>query len=97
MVSYPRAPLGARALRPLSTPTSIWVRADAAGCPLTVRKGCWPKPRMVARVQDRWRIDDEWWRARPVSRLYYVVVLDDDILLTLYHDLVVDAWFEQRG
>ncbi len=89
--------MGARALRPLSTPASIWVRVDAAGHPLAVKKGRWSKPREVVRVQDRWRIDDEWWHERPISRLYYTVVLDGDILLTIYHDLLTDAWLEQRG
>lgn len=97
MVSHPRASLGARAPRPLSTPIPIWVRADAMGRPLAVRKSRWPGFRSVARVQDCWRIDDEWWRDRPISRLYYTVVLDGDILLTLYHDLHSSAWFEQRG
>lgn len=97
MVSYPRASLGARALRPLNAPVPLWVRADAAGQPLAVRRGRWAGPRRVVRVQDRWRIDDEWWREHPISRLYYTVVLEDDTLLTLYHDLLADAWFEQRG
>ncbi len=97
MVSNPRASLGARALRPLSVPTSLWVRAGDAGQPLAVRKGRWPQPRAVVRIQDCWRVDDEWWRDRPISRLYYTVALDGDILLTLYHDLLAGAWFEQRG
>lgn len=97
MVPDTRAALGTHALRPLSTPTSLSVRVDAAGQPLAVKRGRWSSPRAVARVQDRWRIDDEWWRERPVSRLYYTVVLEGDLLLTLYHDLLTDAWFEQRG
>ena len=97
MVSNPRAPLGARALRPLSAPSALWVRASAAGYPIEVRKNRWPGPRAVARVQDRWRIDDEWWRERPISRLYFTVLLADDTLLTLYHDLIADTWWEQRG
>jgi len=51
----------------------------------------------VARVQDRWRIDDEWWRERPISRLYYTLLLDNGVPLTVYHDLVTDEWFEQSG
>jgi hypothetical protein len=56
----------------------------------------------VASVQDRWRLDDEWWRERPISRLYHALVLEDGTLLTVYHDLSHDeeegpAWFEQRG
>ena len=48
-------------------------------------------------IQDRWRIDDEWWRERPISRLYYSLLLEDESLVTLYHDLINDKWFEQRG
>jgi hypothetical protein len=51
----------------------------------------------VAHVQDQWRIDDEWWRERPIARLYYLLLLDDGTLLTIYHDLLADAWFAQRG
>jgi hypothetical protein len=51
----------------------------------------------VARVQDRWRIDDEWWRAHPISRLYHTVLLSDGSLLTIYHDLIADRWFLQRS
>ncbi len=97
MVSHPGAPLGAHSPRPLGTPKPIEVRADASGRPLAVRKGRWPGPRSVVCVQDCWRIDDEWWRERPISRLYFTVVLDDNILLTLYHDLHAGTWFEQRG
>jgi len=37
----------------------------------------------VAAVQDRWRIDDEWWRTRPVSRLYYSLLLEDGRTVTV--------------
>ncbi|MCL4368561.1 MAG: error-prone DNA polymerase [Actinobacteria bacterium] len=96
MVSHPRASLGARALQPLGAPVSLWVRADPAGHPLAVRKARWSEPRAVVRVQDRWRIDDEWWRDHPIARFYYTVLLDDGTLLTLYHDLIANTWFEQR-
>lgn len=77
-------------------PAPLSVRASAGGQPLAVRKQRWSQPRSVVRIQDCWRIDDEWWRESPISRLYYTVVLDGETLLTLYHDLVAGAWFEQR-
>ena len=64
---------------------------------MTVRRRDWPTPRTVSRVQDIWRIDDEWWRERPISRLYYLLLLDPDTLLTIFHDLVTDTWYEQRA
>jgi hypothetical protein len=63
---------------------------------VAVRKRGWPAPRAVRQLQDRWRIDDEWWRERPISRLYYTLLLDDGRLLTVYHDLLAETWFEQR-
>jgi hypothetical protein len=96
VVSHPRAPLGARNLRPVNAPLAIRVRADAGGYPLAVLRPGWAAPRAVARIQDRWRIDDEWWRAHPISRLYYVVLLADGRLLTLYRDRAADRWFTQK-
>ena len=51
----------------------------------------------MAAIQDRWRIDDEWWREHAIARLYYQLLLDDGSLLVVYHDLLHDAWFEQRA
>jgi len=50
----------------------------------------------VAAVQDRWRIDDEWWRERPVSRVYFSVLLEDGRRLTIYRDLVAGRWSQQN-
>lgn len=87
---------GARELRPLNAPIPIRVKVDADGRPIAVRRRGWRRPRAVAQVQDRWRIDDEWWRARPISRLYHALLLADGTLLTIYHDLLADVWLEQR-
>ena len=94
MVPHPRAPLGARDLRPLNAPAPIEVTTDARGEPRLVRRR--GREYAVARVQDRWRVDDEWWRERPIARLYYTLLLADATLLTLYHDLIGNTWHEQR-
>ena len=52
--------------------------------------------RDVASVQDRWRIDDEWWRETPLSRMYYQLRLEGDRVVTVYQDLVGGAWCVQR-
>ena len=96
MVAHSRAPLGARALRHLNEPTEIAVQVDADGTPLAVRRPGWRGPRPVARVQDRWRVDDEWWRERAIARLYHVLLLADGALLTVFRDLLADRWYEQR-
>ncbi len=54
------------------------------------------QPHTVERIDEVWRVVDEWWRTTPVARTYYRVSLDDDRLVTLFHDEIVDGWFLQR-
>ena len=49
---------------------------------------------VVKEVLETWRIDDEWWRKRPVSRLYFNLLLETG-QMTVYCDLVRSAWFSQ--
>jgi hypothetical protein len=84
-------------LRPLNAPMPLRVQFDEQGRVVSIWRQGRLTPRTIAAIQDRWRIDDEWWREHPVSRMYYEVVLDDGTLLTMYQDLVADQWFEQRG
>jgi hypothetical protein len=53
-------------------------------------------PHTVERIDEVWRVVDEWWRTKPVTRNYYRVSLDDGRLVTLFHDEIVDGWFLQR-
>ena len=57
-------------------------------------KGRWCK---ILEVLDTWRIEDEWWRKQPISRLYYRVVLEDGTMTGLFKDLVSGDWYSQRG
>jgi hypothetical protein len=40
----------------------------------------------VERVEEVWRIAEEWWRETPIGRTYYRVVIDGGRSLTLFHD-----------
>jgi hypothetical protein len=69
------------------------VEADGQGRPIAVylsgrRYG-------VEAVLEVWRIDDEWWRERPVSRLYFSLLLEDGQTVTLFRDLVSGRWAKQ--
>jgi hypothetical protein len=92
LVANPRAPLHADAVKPVNTPEPVRVDEDAAGLPAAVRM---PRRLRVAAIEDRWRIDDEWWRAEPVSRLYYTVTLAPGDRLVLYKDLLSGNWYRQ--
>ncbi len=69
------------------------MEADAEGRPVAV--GLHRRRLRVAEVEDFWRIDDEWWRERPVSRLYYSLLLKDGRAVTVYRDEVSGRWAKQ--
>lgn len=82
-------------LKPLGQSRIVTVHTDENGEPVHVRLPGKPA-RRVAVVREQWRIDDEWWR-QVISREYRSIVLDDGKVITLYHDLVDDSWYVQRG
>ena len=49
----------------------------------------------IESVVEAWRIDDEWWRERPVSRMYYRVALEDGRVVDLYRALGSGRWYRQ--
>ena len=83
-------------LKPLGSPRGARVVVDEAGEPVAVVVGKrTARPRRVAAVRERWRIDDEWWR-RPLSREYLAVVLEDGRPLTIYLDRIEGDWWVQQ-
>jgi hypothetical protein len=92
MVENPGAALHADASKPVNTPEPIRVEEDASGLPVAVRL---PRRQRITSIEDRWRIDDEWWRAGPVSRCYYAVLLISGQKVVLYKDLVSGEWYKQ--
>jgi hypothetical protein len=92
MVENPGAALRADAAKPVNTPEPVRVEEDASGQPFALRT---KRRQAIAAVEDRWRIDDEWWRAGEVSRLYYAVRLASGQRLVLYQDLSRGGWYRQ--
>lgn len=82
-------------LRRLNAPTKVTVRLGPNDVPATVVVR--HKAQRVASVHERWQIDEGWWWERPVSRLYWRLVLDDGRLLTVYQDLKEGSWWMQRA
>lgn len=93
MVEDPGKALRAHAVRPVNVPRPVYVKEDEHGLPAAVRLS---RLQTVAAIEDRWRIDDEWWRGAPLARLYYAVLLDSGQRLTLYRDLIDMRWYRQR-
>ena len=86
------ATTAASGLVPLNAPRPAAVESGSRGEPRAVLvKGVYQR---VATIHDTWRVDDEWWRDE-VARRYFIAELESGRRLTLYHDLINDAWYIQ--
>ncbi len=82
-----------RKLRPLNQPGPVSVEADEAARPTAVIMS---RRRLIVEAHhETWRIDDEWWRPKPVSRTYWRVSLEDGRVVDIYRDLTTGRWFRQ--
>ena len=90
MVTHPGKAPGAGTYQPVGAPEPLTVKEDAAGLPVAIGG----RQKVIA-IEDRWRIDDEWWRTAPISRLYYAVLLNTGQHLVIYKDLVTGGWYRQ--
>jgi hypothetical protein len=83
---------GSGAFQPVNLPEPVTVQEDVDGLPKVIMS----RPRhSVMSIEDRWRLDDEWWRAEPVSRMYYSVLLKSGMKRVLFKDLIGGKWYRQ--
>ena len=48
----------------------------------------------IAQVQQRWRVDADWWSTEGrVQRAYHAVTTTSGLLCVIYQDLGSQAWF----
>ena len=78
--------------RLVNAPEQVQVEEDSSACPRAVRMS---RRQVISSIEESWRIDDEWWRREPISRLYYAVLLASGQRLVLYKDLTNDCWYRQ--
>ncbi len=74
--------------RLLQPPPGIEVALDPQGAP--GRVGGVPVAQLT-----RWTVEQDWWE-RPVAREYWKLVIGDRLLVEVFHDLNLDAWFLER-
>ena len=92
-------------LRPLNSPRPLDVETDANACPepgaSRSRRGAPTAIYLsghrcaVESVLEKWRIDDEWWREQPVSRVYWRLFLENGCAVDVYHDVARGRWYKQ--
>ena len=93
MVENSRETSQASTVRSVDLPARIRVSEDDRGRPQTI----WlKKQEAVSELLDHWRIDDEWWRAEEISRMYYEVILNSGRRIIIFKDLITDLWYTQN-
>jgi hypothetical protein len=92
MVENSGKTLRADTCKPVNTPETVKIEEDASGEPLAVRL---KRRQAVLSIEDKWRLDDEWWRSGPIARLYYNVLLASGQRMILYKDLITGNWYQQ--
>ena len=92
MVKNPRTETRPGPIRSLNSLKPVQVAAGSDDIPMLV----YLRPRLkVETIEDRWRIDDEWWRDMPISRAYFDCVLEGGKHITLVKDLITSLWYRQ--
>ena len=90
VVADTRAASGARRLRQLNQPRRSASKPDADGVPSRLSNAAPSKP-----SSKPGGIEDEWWRAQPISRVYWRLLLEDGRTIDVYRDSVRDRWYRQ--
>jgi hypothetical protein len=95
MVSNPGATPGSESFRPLNPPIPIEVRESTHQTPRAIKmKGRWCR---VVSIDDLCNVDEEWWRERPIVRMYYRVNMEDGRQITVFRDMLDGAWYRQNA
>jgi hypothetical protein len=84
--------MGTNVNKPLNMPEALFMEEDTAGSPIAVKL---KRRHIIVAIEDFWRIDDEWWRTKPVSRMYYAVILESGRRMIPCKDLINKCWYQQ--
>lgn len=49
----------------------------------------------VTNIINMWRIDEDWWRT-PISRMYFLLELENGVRITVFQDLIHGSWYRQH-
>ncbi len=114
MVKNPGAQARSGAIKLLNQPEPVQVVTDPAGRPASVavrtslparskrgRSGTSRVSTMqtVAAIDDRWKVNDEWWRGpdEEIERMYYSLLLESGHKAVVFRDMKSGEWYRQAA
>lgn len=78
--------------KPVNAPEAVEVYESPTGLPVALKT---KSKQAIVSIDGKWRIDDEWWRAEPLSRMYYAVILSSGRRVVIYKDITQRRWYRQ--
>ena len=53
----------------------------------------------VQSVDDRWKVNDEWWRGeeQEIERMYFSLLMTNGHRVIVYRDMKQDGWYRQNS
>jgi hypothetical protein len=95
MVTNSGATQNSESFRSTNPPIPIEVRETGHQTPRVIKvNGHW---RRVISIADLCNVDEEWWRERPIVRMYYRVNLENGRQITVFRDMLDGAWYRQNA
>jgi hypothetical protein len=86
---------GDDSFRPVNPPVPVEVRESANQRPQAVKIN--QRWRRVLSIDDLCNVDEEWWRDRPIKRMYYKVTVEVVGSVTVFCDVVNGLWYQQNA
>jgi len=80
-------------LRAINNPIPVLVKESTKKLPKSLVINGYTKH--IAHITDIWEINDEWWRSKPISRLYYQAITQEGRHITIFNDLIDNQWYQQ--
>ena len=94
MVDNAKAIPDADSFRALNPPILVDVKESVRHLPVAIRiKERWLR---VVSIDNVCNVDEEWWRERPIVRMYYRVNLEGGRRIMVFRDMVDGAWYQQN-
>ena len=53
--------------------------------------------RRIQRILDHWVVQEDWWELKPLSRMYYRIILENGAIHKVFFDQIEQRWFQQPG
>ncbi len=84
-------------LRPINQPVPIRIKTSKPNIP-SLPAQVFVKNRYLAvvHISEIWHVMDEWWKPEPIDRVYFHLVLERDLSISIFFERNTGQWKIQQ-